>query len=94
MNETQLRNTIAKIDKLRQEARAASRLTSYWSGGDDGFNFEKDIVIKRVWRASKRERAIYELSGEEASLLCEWLTKRSDELIAEADELSKTLAAK
>ena len=94
MNETQLRNTIAKIDKLRHEADATSRLARYWSNGSDGFNFEKEVTIKRVWRSSKRERAVYELTEEEASLLCEWLEKRGNELHAQADELSKTLVAK
>lgn len=92
MNEDDARKTIAKIDDLRQQARAAENMHTHWMGHNGELAIEHDITVKRRWRSDKTIHSEYVMTVAERDLFRTWLAFRASQLRADAGELSQSLA--
>ncbi len=90
--ESVVRQTLARIDELRRFARRAEDMAGRWLTGDGDLVIERDVVVKRRWRASKVVHTEYVLNEHEREAFVGWVTMRGREATIEADALAATIA--
>ena len=92
MSEREVRERIARIDKLRKAAQQCLNLANDYLSNGDALTIDHTWKITRRWRSGRAERASLDITGPAKDALRDWLREKSREWEAEADELAATLS--
>lgn len=92
MDEKTIRDRLAKIDRIRADAKVCTKMHTYWGGGPREELVEvRPVTIIRRWFGDKTTHVTRVMSSDEIYVFRDWLMSRAGALNAEADRLSQEL---
>jgi len=89
MTETEMRETLAKIDRLRAQEKVCTQMTERWSSYKEEQLVE--VRVRRQWMTGKQVRSERVMSDTERALFLLWLGARKAEIVAEVGALARWL---
>lgn len=89
--EQELREKLARIDRLRTDARLCESMHTHWMGHDGEIAEIYPVIVRRRWRSPQTTHSERVMPRGERDLFLHWLSDRALELYGEANEIAATL---
>jgi hypothetical protein len=91
VSESQIRDTLEEIDKLRADVKLCRDMMSHWMGHDGELVVIAPVVVRRRWRSPQTTHSERVMPTAEMRIFFDWLSERARQRSAEADTLAATL---